>query len=47
MRKSGRLSHVLEQFAQVFADSKVKLDDFLALVLSGMLCPTTGQYRRQ
>ena len=30
-------SHVLEQFAQVFADSKVKLDDFLALVLSGML----------
>ena len=30
-------SHVLEQFAQVFADSKVKLDDFLALILSGML----------
>ena len=30
-------SHVLEQFAQVFSDSKVKLDDFLALVLSGML----------
>ena len=30
-------SHVLEQFSQVFADSKVKLDDFLALVLSGML----------
>ena len=30
-------SHVLEQFAQVFVDSKVKLDDFLALVLSGML----------
>lgn len=30
-------SHVLEQFAQVFAESKVKLDDFLALVLSGML----------
>lgn len=30
-------SHVLEQFAQVFVESKVKLDDFLALVLSGML----------
>ena len=30
-------SHVLEQFAQVFEDSKVKLDDFLALILSGML----------
>ena len=30
-------SHVLEQFAQVFVDSKTKLDDFLALVLSGML----------
>lgn len=29
--------HVLEQFASVFSASKVKLDDFLTLVQSGML----------
>ena len=29
--------HVLEQLAQVFDGSKLKLDDFLALILSGML----------
>ena len=29
--------HVLEQFASVFSTSKVKLDDFLTLVQSGML----------
>ena len=29
--------HVLEQFASVFAASKIKLDDFLTLVQSGML----------
>ena len=29
--------HVLEQLAQVFDGSKLKIDDFLALILSGML----------
>lgn len=29
--------HVLEQLAQVFNGSKLKIDDFLALILSGML----------
>ena len=29
--------HVLEQLAQVFDASKLKIDDFLALILSGML----------
>lgn len=30
-------SHVLEQFAQVFDQIKVTLDDFLSLLLSGIL----------
>ncbi len=30
-------SHVLEQFAQVFEQMKVTLDDFLSILLSGML----------